>query len=138
MSVHRRQAAQDLANRTGGPWALVTIGRRRDDDDMTVTLIAERPHHRPALDVGRWRVQLAFTPQGRNRLHADAILTAGADHLVGRGDTRKHPSDPDVPTVAAQVAASRALADLAAQLDEIAQVQFRSWEDRDFVVLPLG
>jgi len=104
---------------------------------MTVNLIAERPQVRPTLEQSVWRIELAFTHDGRNRLRADAVLTAGLDRLVGRGDTRKHPSDPDVPTVAAQVAASRALVDLAAQLDEIARIEFRSWENPDFFLAPL-
>ncbi len=103
---------------------------------MTANLVADRPHLSPTLDQSVWRIEVAFTRHGGDRLHANAVLTAGLDRLVGQGDTRKHPSDPDVPTVGAQVAASRALADLAAQLDEIAKIQFRSWESPGVFVLP--
>ena len=76
------------------------------------------------MTAGTDRAETLSSPQG-------SIASSG---VATRG---KHPSDPDVPTVAAQVAASRALVDLAAQLDEIARIEFGSWENPDFFLAPL-
>ena len=75
-----------------------------------------------------WNVTITFSPTGSFRLHADARLTAGLDHLTGCGDTRKHPSDPHVPEVAAEVAAARALTDLAEQLQQLAGDRMQAWD----------
>ena len=86
-----------------------------------------------------WDIHLRFTPEGRDGLHAAAVLTAGLDRLAGHGETRKHPSDPNLPMVAAQLAASRALRDLATQLEELACAQLEpwtTWTDGQPIVLP--
>jgi len=84
-----------------------------------------------------WSVIITFTPTGCFSLHADAELTAGLDHLSGCGDTRKHPSDPHVPEVAAEIAAARALSDLAEQLQRLAAEQMRPWDRTDVILLPI-
>ena len=83
-----------------------------------------------------WNVTTTFSPTGSFRLHADARLTAGLDHLTGCGDTRKHPSDPHVPEVAAEVAAARALTDLAEQLQQLAADRMQAWDRPDGILLP--
>ena len=85
---------------------------------------------------GSWDVRITFTSTGRDRLHADAVLSAGLDHLAGHGETRKHPNDPNLPEVAAQVAAGRALVDLASQLQRLADAASQAWDDGDVFVLP--
>ncbi|HSJ46072.1 MAG TPA: DUF1876 domain-containing protein [Euzebyales bacterium] len=51
------------------------------------------------------------------RTHAEARLhTQDATDLRGRGDARKHPADRDVPEIGDELAAARALSDLAHQL----------------------
>ena len=84
-----------------------------------------------------WTITITFTPSGEFRLHADAQLSAGLDHLTGHGDTRKHPSDPHVPEVAAAVAAARALTDLAEQLQEFAADHIEDWNRPGVILLPV-
>ena len=69
--------------------------------------------------------------------HPDDELTAGLDNLNGRGDTRKHASDPHIPEVAAEIAAARALSDLADQLQQLAAERRQPWDRTDVVLLPL-
>lgn len=59
--------------RRRGRLALPAVYLPADDDDMSET----------------WSVTITFTPTGCFSLQADAELTAGLDHLSGRGDTRK-------------------------------------------------
>jgi len=91
-----------------------------DDDDMSET----------------WSITITFTPTGCFSLHADAELTAGLEHLSGRGDTRKHPSDPHISEVAAEIAAARALNDLAEQLQQLAAERMQPWDRTDVFWLP--
>lgn len=84
-----------------------------------------------------WSVTITFTQTGPFSLRADAELTAGLDHLSGRGETRKHPSDPHVPEVAAEVAAGRALSDVADQLQQLAAERMQPWDRTDVILLPL-
>jgi hypothetical protein len=62
-----------------------------------------------------WTVEIAFSEDG-GRTRADARLRADGRVLAGWGRSRRNPEDPEVPTVGAELAASRALADLAHQL----------------------
>jgi hypothetical protein len=98
--------------------------------------VAQHPGHLSPRIGGEWDVGITFTATGRDRLHADAVLSAGLDHIAGHGDTRKHPNDPNIPEVAAQVAASRALVDLASQLQRLADAQLQAWDDAEVLVLP--
>ena len=84
-----------------------------------------------------WSITITFAPTGCFSLHADAELTAGLDHLTGRGDTRKHASDPHIPEVAAEIAAARALSDLADQLQQLGAERMQPWDRTDVVLLPL-
>ena len=67
-----------------------------------------------------WSVELTFECDGAHAWTADAVLTAGLDHLRGHGQARKNPSDPDVPVIGVELAAARALDDLARQLADLA------------------
>jgi hypothetical protein len=62
-----------------------------------------------------WTVEIAFT-EDEDRTRADAYLRAGERELTGWGRSRRNPSDPDVPVVGEELAASRALSDLAHRL----------------------
>lgn len=66
-------------------------------------------------DPSVWTVEIAFSEDG-GRTRADAWLNAGARQLAGWGRSRRNPADPEVPAVGRELAASRALADLAHQL----------------------
>ena len=63
-----------------------------------------------------WTVEIAFT-EDDERTRADARLHGGGHVLAGWGRARRNPVDRDVPLVGEELAASRALSDLARQLD---------------------
>jgi hypothetical protein len=62
-----------------------------------------------------WTVEITFSEE-EGRTRADAWLRGGGRELVGWGRSRRNPDDPDVPIVGEELAASRALSDLAHQL----------------------
>lgn len=68
----------------------------------------------------RWTVDIQLTEEsdeGVIRTHAEARLNAEEPtDLRGLGHARKHPDDADVPQIGDELAAARALADLAHQL----------------------
>jgi len=60
-------------------------------------------------------VQLTFDEDGEHT-RADAVVVLGNRRYHGWGRARRNPSDPDVPTIGEELAAARALSDLAHQL----------------------
>ena len=72
----------------------------------------------------RWTVDIFLGEQSDDagsRTHAEARLhTQDATDLRGHGDARKHPADADVPEIGDELAAARALSDLAHRLLEAA------------------
>jgi hypothetical protein len=74
-------------------------------------------HERHAKE---WTVQLLLSEEG-DRTRAEARWRTGDQtHLRGVGEARRNPSDPMVPEMGDELAASRAIADLAHQLLEAA------------------
>jgi len=64
----------------------------------------------------RWSVSLNIT-ETDGRTHAEArLVMPDEDELVGRGDARRNPADREVTLIGEQIAAARALSDLAGQL----------------------
>jgi hypothetical protein len=64
----------------------------------------------------RWSVSL-YIAEIDSQTHAEARLAMpGKDELVGRGEARRNPSDQEVALVGEQIAAARALSDLAGKL----------------------
>ncbi|WP_121257129.1 DUF1876 domain-containing protein [Nocardioides ferulae] len=64
-----------------------------------------------------WTVEVLITEdEGTTRALARLHSESGAGELVGRGSARVSPDDPDVPEIGDELAASRALTDLAGQL----------------------
>ncbi|MET9436473.1 DUF1876 domain-containing protein [Streptomyces sp. NPDC006551] len=62
-----------------------------------------------------WTVGLELVEEdGRTR--AEAHLDTGTSHLTGHGSARCNPADVDVPAIGDELAASRAMKDLAGQL----------------------
>ena len=59
---------------------------------------------------------------------ADAGLSGPSEDLRGWGRSRRNPTDPDLPAVGEEVAAARALTDLAHHLLEAAAHRIESWE----------
>ncbi len=62
-----------------------------------------------------WSVEVIFT-EDDDRTRADARLNAGGRVLNGWGRARRNPADPDVPAIGEELAAARALSDLANEL----------------------
>lgn len=68
----------------------------------------------------RWTVTIDIDEHdGHTRAHA-RLHTHDSDHLVGVGLARQNPADRDVPEIGDELAAARALSDLAHHLLEIA------------------
>ena len=62
-----------------------------------------------------WTVEIVLTEQD-DRTRADARLRRGAGDLAGFGRARRNRADPRLPVVGEELAAARALGDLAHQL----------------------
>jgi hypothetical protein len=60
-------------------------------------------------------VELAFEEDG-DRTRADAIVEIGGQRFHGFGQAKRAPGDPNVPVVGEELAAARALSDLAHKL----------------------
>lgn len=67
-----------------------------------------------------WTVEIVLTAEG-DTTRADAILDFGTRHVRGWGQAQRNPGDPDVPRIGSEIAAARALEDLARKLLEIAE-----------------
>jgi len=74
-----------------------------------------------------WAVTITFTEDG-DKTRADAVLTGGPEEIRGWGRAKRNPVDPDVPAVGEEVAAARALHDVAHHLIEQAMHAIESWE----------
>ena len=67
-----------------------------------------------------WLVSLSVTEtDGQTRAEARLVIP-GDDELAGHGQARRNPADREVSRIGAQVAAARALSDLAGQLLQVA------------------
>jgi hypothetical protein len=68
------------------------------------------------MRIKTWHVEL-FIDEDGDRTVARAVLhTGAATHVEGRGATRRAPRDSDVPEIGDEVAAARALHELADEL----------------------
>ena len=76
-----------------------------------------------------WTVEIAFS-EDEDMTRADAILSGSPDSVQGWGRARRNPVDPNVPAVGEEIAAARALGDLAHHLLEQAAHRIESWEGR--------
>ena len=74
-----------------------------------------------------WTVEITFR-EDEDKTRADAVLTGRSETLRGWGRARRSPADPDVPAVGEEIAAARALADLAHHLLDQAAHRIESWE----------
>jgi len=76
-----------------------------------------------------WTVEITFN-EDEDKTRADAVLIGSGDELQGWGRARRNPIDPDLPAVGEEIAAARALSDLAHHLLEQAGHRIESWEGR--------
>ena len=74
-----------------------------------------------------WTVEIIFTEEDE-KTRADALLSGPSEDLRGWGRSRRNPQDPDLPAVGEEIAAARALTDLAHHLLEAAAHRIESWE----------
>ena len=72
------------------------------------------------LDAHRWKLTFE-TREDDDHCEMVVHLDAGDRSLVGQGRSRRNPSDPSVPQVGEELAAARALHDLANHLTDDAQ-----------------
>jgi hypothetical protein len=80
-----------------------------------------------------WTVDIELQEDG-DHTRADAITTIGARRYHGWGRARRNPVDPDVPKIGEELAAARALSDLAHQLLNAAVDDIEAFEGRPTVV----
>jgi hypothetical protein len=74
-----------------------------------------------------WTVAITFSEhEGMTR--ADAVISGAPDEIRGWGRARRNPGDPDLPAIGHEVAASRALTDLAHHLLEQAAHRIEDWQ----------
>jgi hypothetical protein len=79
------------------------------------------------MDELRWTVEITFR-EDENKTRADAVLEHPDGQHHGWGRARRAPEDPDVPAVGEEIAAARALIDLAHHLLEEAAHRIEGWE----------
>jgi hypothetical protein len=73
-----------------------------------------------------WDVKVEFTEEG-SRTRADAVLELASQRFHGYGQAKRAPEDPNVPLIGQDLAAARALSDLAHQLIHSAAERIESF-----------
>jgi hypothetical protein len=73
-----------------------------------------------------WSIEIIFVEE-QDKTRADAILVSDQHRYHGWGRAKRDPADPDIPRIGEEVAAARALNDLAHQLLHSAMTEL---EDR--------
>jgi hypothetical protein len=71
--------------------------------------------------TGQWKVRLDLFEDDDGTTKAHLVLDTGTTALTGRGTAHCHPADTNVPEIGDELAAGRALVDLAHQLLETAE-----------------
>ncbi|QYX75267.1 DUF1876 domain-containing protein [Streptomyces akebiae] len=72
------------------------------------------------MEAKQWTVQIYISEEG-DETHARAVLaTRDTSRLMGRGVARRNPIDRPIPEIGDELAASRALEDLAIRLHDVA------------------
>jgi Domain of unknown function (DUF1876) len=74
-----------------------------------------------------WQVNISFT-EDADRTRADAILELASQRFHGFGQAKRAPDDPSVPVIGQDLAAARALSDLAHKLLDAAAERIESFE----------
>ncbi len=73
-----------------------------------------------------WDVKVEFTDEG-DRTRADATLELASQRFHGFGQAKRAPEDPSIPVVGQELAAARALSDVAHQLIHAAAERIESF-----------
>ncbi|WP_442939211.1 DUF1876 domain-containing protein [Nonomuraea sp. SYSU D8015] len=74
-------------------------------------------------------MRIRLTEDGDDTSAQAALITDDGTEVTGNGHARRNPSDPAVPVIGDELAASRALADLAEKLAVITQRDIASSAD---------
>ncbi|GAA4955194.1 hypothetical protein HD597_001521 [Nonomuraea thailandensis] len=72
------------------------------------------------MDTKEWTVRISLAEAGDDTSAQATLTTAKGEHVTGTGKARRNPADPSKPVIGDELAASRALADLAQRLAVIA------------------
>jgi len=75
-----------------------------------------------------WTISIVFD-EDEDMTRADAYLRGAPEEHHGWGRARRNPRDPDRPAVGEEIAAARALSDLAHQLLDRAAKVIETWEE---------
>jgi nicotinate phosphoribosyltransferase len=70
--------------------------------------------------IAEWGIRLYLDEEDDDTTLARVVLDTGTNTLTGEGRARRNPHDAPVPEIGDEVAAARALGDLARKLTEIA------------------
>ncbi|MFE3448814.1 DUF1876 domain-containing protein [Nonomuraea sp. NPDC059194] len=73
------------------------------------------------MEAKKWTVQIYITEDGDDTSAKAVLTTKDGTHLSGTGSARRNPADPAVAEIGDELAASRALADLADRLAVVTQ-----------------
>jgi hypothetical protein len=74
-----------------------------------------------AMHAKRWTVTISIDEVDDDRTRAHAVLdTGGSSHITGEGFARRNPVDRPIPEIGDELAAGRALSDLAHRLLDVA------------------
>ncbi|GAA2516638.1 DUF1876 domain-containing protein [Streptomyces levis] len=68
-----------------------------------------------------WNVRLQVSEDDEGTTEAQAVLDTGTTALTGRGTAHCHPADTNVPEIGEELAAGRAMRDLAQRLLDAAE-----------------
>nr|WSZ99217.1 DUF1876 domain-containing protein [Streptomyces sp. NBC_00857] len=68
----------------------------------------------------RWTVQIYLTEDGENTRARAVLTTQDTSHITGNGSARRNPIDRSIPEIGDELAAGRALEDLAIRLHDVA------------------
>jgi len=72
------------------------------------------------VEAKQWTVQVYITEDGDETLARAVLTTHGTETVTGRGEARRNPVDRAIPEIGDELAASRALEDLAIRLHDVA------------------
>ena len=73
------------------------------------------------METKRWDVGIYINEDGANTVARAVLFIDAEERAAGHGRARRNPMDPEVPEIGDELAASRALADLAGRLRSVAQ-----------------